>query len=107
MPSACNTYQPLFLPRLSSGPSMRCNSPSEIIADGELHRIDGPEDKRGKKSGWYVLHADGIGGGAFGCYKTNIRRKWRGSAPAAMTPGERDLWRKRIKRRRELAEAER
>jgi phage/plasmid primase-like uncharacterized protein len=81
--------------------------PAEIIADGELHRIDGPEDKRGKKSGWYVLHADGIGGGAFGCYKTNIRRKWRGSAPAAMTPGERDLWRKRIKRRRELAEAER
>jgi len=41
------------------------------VADGELHRFKGPDDKR--HNGWYVLY-DGFG--AFGHWKTGITVKW-------------------------------
>ncbi|BAN22374.1 toprim domain-containing protein [Caballeronia insecticola] len=78
---------------------------AEIIADGELHRIDGPEDRPGKKSGWYVLYADGIGGGEFGCWKTDLRRKWRGKAARSLA--DQYLMTERIAKRRAHIEAER
>ena len=39
--------------------------PAEIVADGQLHRFDGPGEKRGKNSGWYVLHTDDIAAALF------------------------------------------
>lgn len=40
--------------------------PNGIVADGKLHRIDVDDEKPGKKSGFYVYHADGIPAGAWG-----------------------------------------
>jgi putative DNA primase/helicase len=33
--------------------------PTGIVADGQLHRFDGPDEKHGKRSAWYVLYGDG------------------------------------------------
>ena len=50
----------------------------ELIADGKIHRFDGPEDKRGKKNAWYVLHSDGIPAGSFGDWRTGLSQTWCG-----------------------------
>lgn len=46
--------------------------PTGIVAGGCLHRFDGPEDKLGKKSAWYVLHGDDIPAGSFGNWRTEL-----------------------------------
>lgn len=76
----------------------------EIVADGKIHRFDGPDDKRGKKNAWYVLHADGIGGGAFGDWKTGVYSTWSGRPDAALTPDEREAWRARVTELRAIAD---
>ncbi|RQQ60277.1 toprim domain-containing protein [Burkholderia stagnalis] len=79
----------------------------EIIGDGRLRRVDGPEDRRGQRNGWYVLYADGIGGGAFGCWKTGLRTTWRGEAAASFTHAELVAWRARVASLRAAEDAER
>jgi putative DNA primase/helicase len=79
----------------------------EIVADGKIHRFDGPEDKRGKKNAWYVLHADGIGGAAFGDWKSGLQSTWSSKAEASFSPEERDAWRRRIAELRIAADKER
>ena len=79
--------------------------PAEIVGDGRIHRFKGPEDRGGKQSAWYVLYADGIGGGAFGDFKTQIHGSWRGEAAANWTPAEREAHRARVDERRKLEEA--
>ncbi|WP_175939912.1 DUF3631 domain-containing protein [Caballeronia sp. BCC1704] len=81
--------------------------PVDIVADSKLHRIDGPEDKRGKKSGWYILHADNGGAGGFGCHKSGIDKRWSGSAAAKLSGAELDAHRARMAEVRGLADAER
>ncbi|WP_200822973.1 toprim domain-containing protein, partial [Caballeronia catudaia] len=81
--------------------------PAEIVADGRIHRFKGPEDRSGKQSAWYVLYANGIGGGAFGDFKAQIHGSWRGEAAANWTPAERDAHRARVAERRKLEEVER
>jgi putative DNA primase/helicase len=44
--------------------------PPAIVADGKLHRFD--TDKKGDKSGWFVLYPDNIPAGRFGCWKQGI-----------------------------------
>ena len=67
---------------------------ADIVADGKLHRFDVEGDKRGSKSGWYVLHPDPWVG-VFGCYKRNINEKWRPESPG-MSEEERKLQNRRI-----------
>lgn len=43
----------------------------EILADGQIHRFQTPDDKQGQKSGWYVFYADHIPAGQFGNWKTD------------------------------------
>jgi putative DNA primase/helicase len=81
--------------------------PPEIIADGERHRFDGPEDKRGKKSAWYVLHADGVPAGAYGDWKTGLSEKWSSKSDQAMTPAERAEYRAKIEKAKQVAEFDR
>ena len=52
-----------------------------IIADGVIHRVHVEGDKPRTVNGWYVLHADGIPAGAFGCNKRGIRATWRAKNP--------------------------
>jgi len=78
--------------------------PTEIIADGKLHRFDCDDEKKGKKSGWYVLHRDGIPAGSFGSWKDDINEKWCGKSDQALTPIERTQCRERIDKARQEAE---
>lgn len=48
-----------------------------LIANGELHRFDVEGEKRGRKSGWYVVHADDRPTAVFGSWKTGEKFTWR------------------------------
>jgi putative DNA primase/helicase len=50
-------------------------APDDLAADGQLHRFS-TSDRGDDKAGWYVLHADGIGAGAFGCWRSGIKQEW-------------------------------
>ncbi|RQV69420.1 DUF927 domain-containing protein [Burkholderia cenocepacia] len=80
--------------------------PTGIVADGRLHRFDGPEDKRGKKSAWYVLHGDGIPAGSFGDWRTGLSETWCSKAANEMTDAERTMIRNRIRLMKVAREAE-
>ena len=79
-------------------------NPVEIIADGERHRFDCDDEKRGKKSGWYRLHGDGVPAGSFGSWKDDINEKWCSKSDQALTPIERTEYRDRIDKARQEAE---
>ena len=79
-------------------------APPEIIADGVRRRFDADDDKRGKKSAWYVLHADGVPAGAFGNWKTDLSEKWCSKSDHALTPGERADYLAKINKARQQAE---
>lgn len=61
----------------------------EIVADGKIHRFDGPDEKRGKKSAWYVLYADGVGAGSFGDWRTGSTQSWCVKSVSELTAAER------------------
>lgn len=42
-----------------------------ILADGQIHRFQTPDDRHGQKSGWYVFYTDHIPAGQFGNWKTD------------------------------------
>ncbi|MBB0023274.1 DUF3631 domain-containing protein [Ralstonia pickettii] len=63
--------------------------PDEIVADGKLHRFDGPDEKRGKCSAWYVLYGDGLPAGSFGDWRTNFSKTWCAKPEHALTDAER------------------
>lgn len=44
--------------------------PPKIIADGKLHRFD--TDKKGDKTGWFILYPDNIPAGRFGCWRQGM-----------------------------------
>ena len=78
-------------------------NPEEVIADGVRHRFDADDDKRGKKSAWYILHDDGVPAGAFGNWKTDLSEKWCGKADKALSPIERTEYLARIDKARQAA----
>lgn len=78
--------------------------PPEIIADGVRRRFDADDDKKGKKSAWYVLHGDGVPAGAFGNWKTGLSEKWCSKSDLALTPAERAEYLEKIARARQEAE---
>lgn len=63
--------------------------PDNIIADGKRHRFNHNE-RKGKESGWYTLHLDGIPAGNFGCWRTlPDGMNWSAKSSSAMTKSER------------------
>ena len=52
-----------------------------IPADGRLHRFPTLDDRRGKRCGWAVLHADGAPSGIAGDWRTGERITWRPPGP--------------------------
>lgn len=78
-------------------------APKEIVADGKLHRFD--TRKPGKKSGWYVLHGDGLAAGAFGDWAADFQETWCAKVERQFSDEERQAHRERIKAAR-LAAAE-
>lgn len=83
-------------------------TPAQIHADGKLHRFS-TNGKRGDDSGWYVLHADGIAAGAFGCWRSGLQSSWCAQSDHAMSDGERQAVRERlqaIQRQRDAEQAQ-
>jgi phage/plasmid primase-like uncharacterized protein len=66
----------------------------QIIPDGALHRIHVEGDKRGRRSGWYVLHADHTPAGTFGCFRLGVNEQWRAESMSstARPLDRRDDW---------------
>jgi len=81
--------------------------PDEILPDGKLRRFDGPDEKRGKRSAWCVLHGDGLPAGSFGYWRTGLSETWCAKSDRAMTAAERQAQRKRIEQAKAEAAAER
>ena len=79
-------------------------TPATIVADGQRHRFDAPDDKKGKKSAWYILHGDGVPAGAFGNWKTDLSEKWCGKSDHVMSADERAEYRARIDKAKQEAE---
>ena len=69
--------------------------PTEIIDDGVIHRFS-TNGKTSNKSGWYMLHCDGIAAGAFGDWREGFTQNWCGKADTAMTEAERQAHRDRV-----------
>lgn len=67
-------------------------SPTEIMADGVLHRFTVTGDKARSENGWYVLYADDPAAGAFGCWKRGISETWCVKTYQTMTPAEKTAY---------------
>ena len=50
-------------------------APDHIEDDSQLHRF-ATNGKAGDKSGYYVLHGDGVPAGSFGCWRTSLHSTW-------------------------------
>jgi putative DNA primase/helicase len=59
-----------------------------ILADGTLHRFHVASDRTGSKNGWYILHADDLAAGQFGCFKRGVSEIWSSKIYSNLTPGE-------------------
>lgn len=64
--------------------------------DGMLHRVALEQDKRGRRSGWYVLFADGMMAGRAGNWITGESHSWSAKSPDRMTSAEVAAFRARI-----------
>ena len=79
--------------------------PEEIVADGAIHRF--PSDgRRGDDAGWYVLHADGIPAGCYGCWRTGVEETWRADVGRPLTAAEKEEQRANEAAARQAREAE-
>ena len=63
-------------------------APDAIIDDGVIHRFS-TNGKPTQKSGWYMLHTDGIAAGAFGDWREGFTQNWCSKTDMAMTDAER------------------
>lgn len=70
-------------------------APDAIIPDGKLHRFASNGD-RDDDAGWYVLFADGIPAGSFGCWRAGLMQKWCAKSDVTMSPTERVAHRRRV-----------
>lgn len=72
------------------------------VADGDLKRFPLPDDKGGKRTGWYVLHAIGFVVGICGDWRSDVIHKWKYKADRPLS----ELERKRQKKLMAKAVAE-
>lgn len=81
-------------------------APDEVSLDGRLHRFKVEGDVGTEKTGWYVLHGDGVPAGAFGDWRRDITQKWHASLPADLTEEARALMEENCRRAQELRDEE-
>jgi putative DNA primase/helicase len=60
-----------------------------IVDDGKIHRVHIEGEGRGKRNGWYVLHADGKPAGAYGSWRAGLSVKWSAQGSKRMSRGDR------------------
>lgn len=81
-------------------------SPSELVADGRLHRHRVEGEARGKLSGWHVLHLDPPASGAGGSWRSGVSARWCAKRESALSRGELQALRRRIAADKAKAQAE-
>ncbi|MFZ7127545.1 MAG: AAA family ATPase [Desulfobacterales bacterium] len=81
------------------------NLPESPVPDGEIHRFR-HDDRSGGRSGWYVLHGDGIPAGSFGDWKSGQTFTWCGKSEFELTPEQRAEYRLRIEQHKQAREQE-
>lgn len=98
--------------------SMGFNAPGQLVI-GRIDRIDSPEDKRGKKSGWYVYNEfqstngyDVIGVGSYGCWKSGgeLDGTWTSISDTQMSSEDRARFyesREKVNQQKKIEELER
>lgn len=83
--------------------------PGDHLIAGRLVRIATRDDRRGKKSGWYVFHQDGVCAGAYGDWRGGWEHTWVAAAHRELSPAEIDAQRIAVaqaqKLRREATQA--
>ena len=70
-------------------------APDTILPNGILYRFS-PTGRRGDRAAWYVLHADGLPAGVFGCWRTGLMQTWCSKAPQQMSMQEHAELRQRV-----------
>lgn len=78
----------------------------KIIGDGKIHRFHVIGDKKQSKNGWYVLYADAIPAGAFGCWKRGINETWCYLELKKLSRSEQQNFQKQMQEARKLHQAE-
>lgn len=89
------------------------SAPRSGIVVGQLERVDGPEDKPGKLSGWYIYNefpsqggGDVIGCGSYGCWKTDQKHSFLSCHEHKMGTAERLAFHSARQAQREAEQAE-
>lgn len=89
--------------------------PPNLITIGKLIRMDGPDDRKGRESGWCIYHEwesenHVFGVGVYGSWKGKPEKvTWCSRSTAAMTSYDRDVYNSelaKIKEKREAAQKE-
>lgn len=80
--------------------------PTNIVADGKLHRFTIPGDKPKSNNGFYVFHVDEPPAGQFGCWKRGITRNWCGKEYKTLTPEEKARYAANMQAARKARESE-
>lgn len=81
-------------------------APDEVSLDGRLHRFKVEGDSGTEKTGWYVLHGDGVPAGAFGDWRRDITRKWHAVLPSDLSDEDRARIEEHCRRAQELRDEE-
>lgn len=82
--------------------------PSDIVADGEFHRIHVIGDPPKVKNGFYVLHFDDRSAGVYGCnkrYGHDAKFTWASKNPKPLSAEEKRAFRERMERQKAEREA--
>src|SRR5262249_50413258 len=79
--------------------------PKNIVADGKIHRFS-TNGNRKDDAGWYLLHLDGLPGGAFGDWRNNINETWCAASATTVTAEQRAELRQFYARARRARHAE-
>lgn len=83
--------------------------PERVVMDGKIHRFrSGTKGAPGKgdKPGWYVLFADGVPAGRFGCWRAGVEHSWRADIGRPYSPAEEAAHAARMAEARVLRDAE-
>ena len=80
-------------------------APDHIEDDSQLYRF-ATNGKASDKSGYYVLHCDGVPAGMFGCWRTGLHSTWCSKSNTAMTEAERQEHRRRMEAMQAQREAD-
>jgi putative DNA primase/helicase len=82
-------------------------SPSELQLDGQIHRFKNHPKRTFDRSGWYMVHGDGVPAGVFGCWREGIEVNFKADIGRKMTLAEEMAFATRVGEARKLRDQER